>query len=214
MRVTVGDTGVGIPEAIITKIFDPFYTTKATGSGLGLATVFSIIEKHGGHISVSSEVGKGTMFSILLPASAASGSDNPAACVARTGADNGFSHLRFLVMDDEEYIRDMTSVMLESFGCEVAGARDGHEALSMLQEAAQKGVPYHGVLMDLTIPGKMGGREAVRALREKNAAVVAIAVSGYSDDPIIADPCRYGFNGSIAKPFMRETLAKELRRHF
>jgi CheY-like chemotaxis protein len=216
IRIKVRDTGIGIAEDSMPRIFDPFYTTKASGSGLGLATSYSIVKKHGGHIFASSEAGKGTVFHVLLPAKASIPAETTVTAGEAVNKPKGIDagSLRVLVMDDEKYMRDMLSEMLCSLGCEVTTATDGNEALNLIQEASAKGTPFNCALMDLTIPGKMGGREAIGQLRKTDTALIVIAISGYYEDDVMTAPNRYGFNGSITKPFKRAAIEKELNRHF
>lgn len=201
VEITVEDEGGGISEENLPKIFDPYFTTKPAGHGLGLATSYSIIRNHGGNIAVESKVGEGTAFNIFLPASSAPAGceNNPAQALPEIGG-------KILVMDDEESIRDVIKMMLEHSGCETVFARDGAEAIALYGEALKSGKPFDVVIMDLTIPGGMGGREALEKLLELDPDVHAIGSSGYSKDPVIADFRKYGFKAAIAKPFKIEEL--------
>jgi two-component system, cell cycle sensor histidine kinase and response regulator CckA len=203
VRLEVTDTGCGISEADQKRIFDPYFTTKSGGSGLGLASVHSIVTKHGGYIGVSSAVGIGTSFELLLPASDKKANHDESVPVpVAFGPENGFS---VLVMDDEEMIRDMTCDMIESLGYRVQSCRDGAEAIALYQAAREAGRPFSAVIMDLTIPGGMGGMEAARQLKAIDAEARLIVSSGYSTDPIMSGFDSFGFCATLMKPY---TLAE------
>ncbi|NLF39229.1 PAS domain S-box protein [bacterium] len=204
VHISVSDTGLGVPPEHLERIFDPYFTTKQKGSGLGLTTVFSIIKKHGGHIAVESCVGAGTTFHIHVPALPES--DTGAAISAPAPARVEAFHSRILVMDDEESIRAVVSLMLNKAGCRVQGVRDGGEAIAAFTAAKDAADPFDVVLLDLTIPGGMGGRETLAKLRELDPHVKAIVSSGYSNDPVLASYREYGFAGVVAKPFRQEDL--------
>jgi len=207
VKIAIVDSGIGIPKEHATKIFDPYFTTKEKGSGLGLATSYTIIKKHGGDIVVDSEQGRGTTFTIFLPASkqvAASADRASSMLVPGTG--------RVLIMDDEEVIRDAAGRVLQASGYEVESARDGSEAVELYRSARDAGKPFVVVILDLTVPGGMGGREALQMLLQIDPAVKAIVSSGYSHDPIMANFRDHGFLGVIAKPYrvreMSEVVSK------
>lgn len=195
------DEGHGIAREHLGKIFDPYFTTKQKGSGLGLATSYSIVRKHGGAITVESEVGKGTVFRILLPVSEKA--LVPVAAAVRTARPG---HGRILIMDDESFIRDVLGRLFTHFGYEVGYAKDGTEALAAYKTAADMDRPYHLVIMDLVIPGGMGGREAIQKLLEIDPDAKVIVSSGYSNDPIMANYKTYGFCEAVAKPYRNDEL--------
>lgn len=196
VKVMIKDHGIGIPEEHLARIFDPYFTTKQKGSGLGLATCYSIIKNHDGYITVESQLGGGTAFFIYLPASGQQFIKKGEYKMA-IGMGKG----RILVMDDEEDIRDITSRILKKIGYESAAASDGNEAIKMYQEAKESGKEFDAVIMDLTIPGGMGGKEAIKKLLEYDPKAKVIVASGYSNDPIMSDFKKFGFSGFIVKPY-------------
>ena len=210
VRFVFADEGCGIPAENLANIFDPYFTTKSSGTGLGLASVQSIINKHGGHISVSSAVGKGTAFEILLPASRKSAPGttvHPAETAART--DTG-AIASLLVMDDEEMIRDLAAAMLGELGYRVTTCKNGEEAVALYKAAFESGAPHSAVILDLTIPGGMGGEEAARAILAIDQHAQLIVSSGYSNDPIISGFRSYGFAAAVQKPYSVATIAEIL----
>lgn len=198
-RIRVDDEGCGIPQDALASIFDPFFTTKATGNGLGLATTWSIINRHGGHIDVESEVGRGTSFIISLP-EAKSRLLSPVKQV-ELSAEAGFEGYRVLVMDDEEYNRDFIRAQIISAGYDAAAVVNGDEAVTHHKNAIESGNPFKLLILDLTIPGAMGGMEAAKIIRRKDSDVMIVAMSGYTTSPAMSDPQSYGFTASLAKPF-------------
>ncbi len=207
VSLAVKDDGHGIPLHMLSKIFDPYFTTKPKGSGLGLATSYSIIKNHDGAITVQSDVGVGTTFRVYLPVS---GKKEVRTRQSRDKPIPGQG--RVLVMDDEKILRDFVGELLELLGYNVHFAADGSETISAYCRAREIGEPYDCVLMDLTIPGGMGGREAIQKLKEIDPCVRAIVSSGYSDDPVMADFKKYGFCGVVAKPYDAEQLSEVLHR--
>lgn len=203
IRITIRDQGVGIAKDHLLKLFDPYFTTKQEGSGLGLATTHSIIQKHGGHITVESQLGVGTTFHVYLPASDKIVSEKGAVKLIKGQG-------RILVMDDDETIRKLTGEMLTIIGYVCEFAKDGAETIQMVKEANEAEKPYDAVILDLTIPGKMGGNEAIKKLLEIDPELKAIVYSGYSNDPILANFKKYGFKGMMPKPFELQTLGKVL----
>ncbi len=210
VMLEVRDSGHGIPEEHLSRIFDPYFSTKQTGSGLGLATVHSIVRRHGGTVQVESALGTGSTFRVFLPASDVEPEVGPQREDRERGEDGrGF---RILVMDDEEMIRDVVVGALESMGHEAAEAADGQEAVKAYRRAMVEGRPFDLVILDLTVPAGMGGKEAVEELRKVDPDVKAIASSGYAADPVLAHPERYGFAAAIAKPYRLAELARVIER--
>ncbi len=208
IRISLQDQGSGIAEEDLPKIFDPYFTTKEKGSGLGLTTSYSIIKNHGGHIAIDSTVGRGTVFHLYLPASEKGElSKSVPEVEGKPRAGSG----RVLVMDDEEIIREIAMEILEYLGYRVDLCGDGTEAIKLYREALASRDPYAIVIMDLTVPGGMGGKETMKKLLEIDAAVKGIVSSGYSDDPILAHYTEYGFSGVISKPYMANELHEALR---
>ncbi|MCP4187791.1 MAG: PAS domain S-box protein, partial [Gammaproteobacteria bacterium] len=209
VKLSISDVGCGISVEDQKQIFDPYFTTKYTGSGLGLTTVHSIINKHGGHIDVKSEPDVGSTFTIYLPADSSlpqtietTSSD----VTDKTGTKTG----NILVMDDDEMILNLLKDMLETFGYSVDCAIDGTEVIEKYISAKKSGDPFDVVIMDLTIPGSMGGKEAMKELLTIDPKVKAVVSSGYSTDSIMANYKEYGFSGRLIKPFQMKELQKEL----
>lgn len=206
VAITVADSGVGIAPEHLAKIFDPYFTTKQHGSGLGLATVYSIVRKHQGHIEVQSQLGTGTTFRIWLPAAA-----QPPASIEDRAASSSPFPARVLFMDDEPTIRHMAGLFLERLAAHYELAADGAEALAKYRRAREAGQPFDVVIMDLTVPGGMGGKEAMEQLRVFDPDVRAIVSSGYSRDPVLANYRLHGFRGILPKPYGLEQLRRALR---
>jgi len=209
VKISIRDTGTGIAREDLGKIFDPYFTTKKElHSGLGLAVAYFVVKKHGGHIVVDSEPDVATTFSIYLPAAHDRSLTEPE--IGHAAARRGQG--RILVMDDEELVLDVLGKILGRFGYEADYAKDGMEAIEMYRTAMDSGRPFDAVIMDLTVTGGMGGREAIELLRLVDPDVRAIVSSGYSDDPVMADFRKYGFAGVIAKPFRADDLSGTLAR--
>jgi two-component system cell cycle sensor histidine kinase/response regulator CckA len=204
VEIGVEDRGAGIPRENFTRIFDPFFTTKENGTGLGLAAVHSIVQSHGGAVSFESRPGRGTTFRITLPVSAA---PEPEGREERTG---GPGRGRILVMDDDPTVRDVALSMLAHLGYKAAAARDGEEAIEAYRNSRESGAPFDAVIMDLSVPGGMGGKEAFGKIRELFADAVGIVSSGYSNDPVMSDFGKYGFAGVISKPYTLKELSHVL----
>ena len=206
VRIDVVDTGVGIPDASLDSIFDPFYTTKKGSSGLGLATAFSIVRSHGGAIVVHSEPDRGSKFTVYLPAS-----KEDRSAPRNQAEDSAFGQGRLLIMDDDEAVRSAAAELLETIGYEVDTAADGSEAIALYREAMRAEQPYHAVVLDLTVPAGIGGRETMARLLEIDPGVKAVVSSGYSTDPVMANYREHGFCGVAVKPYRLAELAKTLQ---
>ena len=207
VKISVEDQGIGIPEEHLSRIFDPYFSTKQKGSGLGLAITYSIIKRHNGHIAVESQLGIGTKFHFYVPAL-------PDQVIKRKEElrDNTTQRKgKILVMDDQEVIRDILSQMLTKIGYEIATASDGAEAIKLYIESKESGFPFDVVIMDLTIPGGMGGIETIKKLKEIDPNVKAIVSSGYSNDSVMSNLDEYGFKGVIAKPYRPQELREILQ---
>ena len=204
IKIEIKDSGIGIPAELLDKIFDPYFTTKDAGSGLGLSVTHSIVNRHGGHISVASEQPGGTIFTIYLPASTSTKIDTIDKVDIRRIHGKG----TIMVMDDEEMLRDIAQNMLTHLGYEVELVKDGNEAIQRYKELAATDNTIDLIIMDLTIPGGMGGEEAAREILTLNPKEKIIVASGYSNDPIMAHYKKYGFSYSIAKPFDLAELSK------
>lgn len=205
VKITVRDRGIGIPKDALHKIFDPFFTTKTKGAGLGLATSYSIVKRHGGFIEVQSDPEKGSSFTFFLPATSRLPHKND-----DSDAIEHFGTGSFLLMDDQKIIRLTTGKMIENLGYSVVLKEDGESAVEYFIKNHDK---IRGMIFDLTIPGGMGGLEAVSRIRKINSEVPVFVSSGYADDPAMADPQRYGFTASITKPFTKSELVRMLNKH-
>lgn len=207
IKLRFRDEGIGIPEKIIQQIFDPYFSTKKKGSGLGLASSYSIIKNHDGYIKVESEVNIGTIFTVYLPA-------DPTKNIKKSSE---FTELykgseNILVMDDEVAIREVTKKMLTSLGYMVSFAVNGEEAIQIYKKAIDSNNPFDVVILDLTIPGGLGGKDALNQLIKMNPNIKAIVSSGYSDDLVMANYLNYGFCERLTKPFDLKTLSEVLNR--
>lgn len=209
VKIIVKDQGIGISEKQLPKIFDPYFTTKQRGSGLGLASVYSIIKKHNGEVTVNSEIDSGTTFTLYLPASS-----KALIKKERKTEPKHRGKGRILIMDDQETILAMTGRMLEYMGYEAAFATDGAEAVFLYQKALQEGRGFDLVILDLTVPGGMGGAGTIPELLKIDPDVKAVVSSGYSNDPIMANFQDYGFCGVVPKPFTVADLASLLSKIF
>jgi signal transduction histidine kinase/CheY-like chemotaxis protein len=207
VRISIRDYGCGIPADVLPRIFDPYFTTKPSGSGLGLATAYAIIAKHSGNLSVESKIGNGTTFTIDLPASPEKPAPQ-APMVARLQAGTE----RLLVMDDEAALRKLLDAVLTKLGYEVETARDGAEAIALCETAKASGRGFDAVLLDLTVRGGMGGVEAAAKLKELDPSLKLIVSSGYSDAQVISDFRKYGFDDVIPKPWAIAQVGEIFRR--
>jgi len=208
LKISIKDEGTGIPERFFKKIFDPFFTTKQSGSGLGLAISWSIIKKHGGTIDVESNIGNGTTFHIYLPFTDQCSSLDE----ERHHPHNLKGCGKILIMDDDFIIREVTAKILIEAGYEVVKTESGEKALSVYKEHLENNIPICAVLLDLTVPGGMGGKETLDMIREIDTNVVAIATSGYSEDPVISNPKDFGFYDSIPKPYLKSPFLEVIRK--
>lgn len=205
----VSDQGVGIDPEHMERIFDPFFTTKSGGHGLGLAACFSIVRSHGGAITVESKVGEGTTFKVFLPSAAAAPSHSTAYSV---GSSTDLRSARVLIMDDEEEIRALCHMILSSRGIHTELASSGEEAVKAYIDSIERDQKFDLVLMDLTIPGGMGGCEAIQRLKQIDPEVCAIVSSGYSNDSVMSHFSDHGFSGVVSKPYRPEDLLREIER--
>jgi PAS domain S-box-containing protein len=212
VKFSFTDTGCGISVENQKNIFDPYFTTKASGNGLGLASVHSIISKHAGHIDVSSREGVGTTFVVLLPASDRQAEETKIELSVLPGRKH--THGPILVMDDEEVIRKLAAEMLLTLGYEVQTCSSGEQAITIYHAAMTAEVPFAAVIMDLTVPGGMGGKEAARRILELDPTAYLIVSSGYSNDPVMAGYTKFGFSATLAKPYNIIGLEKILTMMF
>jgi PAS domain S-box-containing protein len=208
VRISIRDSGTGIPAEHLPRIFDPFFTTKQQGSGLGLATSFSIVQQHGGAIRVESELEKGSTFHIYLPACDMREESEP---VAEPETFRGQG--RILVMDDEEMLRDTIGAVLRNQGYQAVAAADGAEALRLFDAGLGRGEEFAAVILDLTVPGGLGGKEVIAESRKRNPGLPIFVSSGYAEDPILSRPRDFGFTDSLKKPFTSQSLLALLARY-
>jgi CheY-like chemotaxis protein len=208
VKITFKDSGVGIPGEILPRIFDPFFTTKEKGHGLGLSTCYSIVNQHGGCIDVESETGKGSAFHVYLPAIKEA--------IVLSALESVSLHKgsgTILVMDDEEILRETIANILEFFGYTVVCRENGKNAIDFFSKDFKADRKIVAMIFDLTITGGMGGKEAVAEIRKIAPDIPVLVSSGYADDPVMAEPARYGFTDSICKPFTINELIEMLNRH-
>ncbi|PKL37420.1 MAG: hypothetical protein CVV44_13785 [Spirochaetae bacterium HGW-Spirochaetae-1] len=207
LRIAIKDQGMGINEHILPNIFDPFFTTREKGSGLGLSVTYSIVKRHGGYIDVESQAGKETVFTVYLPATSSMAEMTVS---EERNTNNGGG--RILVMDDDAMVLDVCRKMLRHLSYRVSTAVSGDEAIEKYRSALESGEPFDCVIMDLTIPGGMGGEKAIQKLKELDPRVRAIVSSGYSNDPVMSKYLDYGFLGVATKPFRLEDLESVISR--
>ncbi len=206
VRVTVRDHGTGILAEHLARIFDPYYTTKRRGSGLGLAVAQSVITRHGGVIAAESEMGRGSLFHVYLPADP----DLELEPALGDGMEQLAGTGRILLMDDEESVRRVTGMLLGDLGYRPETAADGEEALALFRQAMDQEEPFRAVICDLVVPGGMGGADTVKALKAMAPDTPVIAASGYTNDPVLSDFKSFGFDGGLAKPFSIGELGRSL----
>ncbi len=204
IKITIKDNGDGIPEHHIDKIFDPYFSTWKGGSGLGLAITHSIIKKHAGHIFVESQPSKGAVFTIYLPAS--KNKQSPEQPVKKVTLPRSNCKARILIMDDEQHILNLVEKMLGHLGHEAIMTKDGKEAIAVFKEHLQSDQPIDMIIMDLTIPGGMGGKDAIIDILKINPKAKVVVSSGYSNSPVMADYQKHGFKAAIAKPYKLSEL--------
>ena len=206
--ISVADHGIGISQEMLSRIFDPFFTTKTEGHGLGLAICHSIVCRHDGALNVQSEVGKGTTFSIYIPAC-----DGECAEKSKIDRTKHMGTGRILVMDDDESVRKAISIMLQLSGYSVESRGNGKDTIDLFDAEAKGGNPFAAVILDLTIPGGMGGKEVAEEIRKFDGNVPLFVASGYANDPVVAHPKEYGLTASISKPFEKAELMELLEGH-
>ncbi len=206
VKISVRDSGIGIPEHYLSRIFDPYFTTKQRGSGLGLATSYSIVRNHGGVIGAASRAGKGSTFTVFLPAATGPADEQPSPRPAARMARKG----NILFMDDEDIVTQVVKAMIDILGHDVVCAANGEEAIEKFKRARDEGRPFDVVILDLTVKGGMGGEQALGRLREIDSGIKAIVSSGYSDSPVVSDYRSYGFSAFLNKPYMIEALRDSL----
>ncbi|HQJ75260.1 MAG TPA: PAS domain S-box protein [Bacteroidota bacterium] len=205
--IQISDTGVGIEKELLNRIFDPYFTTKSTGNGLGLSVCYSIIKKHNGFIEVFSEVGKGTTFKIYLPAT-----DKEVQKEDQKMDEVTSGSARILVMDDEELIQSICKEILINMGHKVETVSSGEEAIKIFKERFDYKEKFDLVIMDLTIPGGLGGKDTLVEIKRIDPSIKAIVVSGYSNDPVMANYKEYGFDDMLTKPYKFEDLTITVNR--
>lgn len=210
VEIAIKDHGTGIPQSYHDRIFDQYFTTKEKGHGLGLATCLSIIKKHDGHITFESELGAGTTFHVYLPAAAEKAKEETEPTLVEQPVP--LAQGKILVMDDDEAIRSLLSALLEGAGYSVDLASDGAEAIRKYVRAKKSKRPFDAVIMDLTIPGGMGGKEAIRELLKIDPQVKTLVSSGYASDPLMRDFGKYGFKGTVTKPYKIGEMLKTLQK--
>lgn len=206
IKISIADTGVGMTPDVLQRVFDPFFTTRQKGNGLGLTTCYAIVQKHSGMIDVESAVGKGSTFHIILPASPRA-PDRDKITIPASHCGKG----RILIMDDEAFVRKLLRDLLNSMGYSVLETKNGEEAIKILGENTDP--PVDAAIFDLTIQGGMGGKDAIIQVRKQFPDMPVIVSSGYSEDPVMAHPQKYGFTDSLNKPFRKSELADLLTRH-
>ncbi len=207
VMVSIQDRGIGISRDHLDNIFDPYFSTKQKGSGLGLTIAYSIIDKHSGRLTVESKLGAGSVFSLYLPAARGKECLEPS---AEPPLQSGQG--KILVMDDEAIIRGVAANMLNYLGYDVTLASDGQEAVDIYRRAMETGSPFDAVILDLTVPGGMGGQDTIQTLKKLDSRVNAIVSSGYSNDPVISNHEKFGFKGIVTKPYRIQEMSEALNK--
>ncbi len=204
VKLSIADEGSGIAPEHLPHVFDPYFSTKPKNHGLGLATVHSIVKRHQGHVNVESRLGHGATFHVWLPvATGPVHEDSPA--VEKVMEPRASK--RVLFMDDEEIIRTVAGGILRHLGHDPVLVADGNDAVREFGAAMKAGRPFDAVVLDLTVPGGMGGTATLEQLKEIDPDVRAIVSSGYSSDPVLANFRQYGFAAVVPKPYQLEELA-------
>jgi two-component system cell cycle sensor histidine kinase/response regulator CckA len=206
IRISIIDSGIGIHPENLSKIFDPFFTTKEKGTGLGLSTVQSIVKNHHGFIHVESNPGIGTIFNVNLPACEQAIISTPERILERVWVRKA----RLLIMDDDESILDVLSIILSDMGHDIELARNGEEAIKSVSRQISQGKRFDLLIMDLTIKGGMGGKDAIAEILKIDPRTKAIVSSGYSNDPVMSDPGKYGFCDILQKPYTIQEIKEKL----
>ncbi|ABK98533.1 hybrid sensor histidine kinase/response regulator [Pelobacter propionicus] len=209
VKISVTDTGTGIPAHHMQQIFDPYFSTKENSIGLGLATCHSILKKHGGKIRAASTLGRGSTFLVSLPAA-----DQADEAPSPSAAEGSNTRRHILVMDDEEMIRELAEAILTEFGYSVECVESGAQAIELYAARKEENRPFSAVILDLTIPGGIGGRETMEKLRSLDPHVRAIVSSGYSDDPVVANFREHGFSAVLSKPYRPQEMGRVLQELF
>ena len=207
VTVSIKDQGVGISRDHLNNIFDPYFSTKQKGSGLGLTIAHSIVDKHNGRLTAESEQGVGSVFSLYLPAACGRDHQEPREEPLLQSGQG-----KILVMDDEAIIRDVATNMLTYLGYEATVAGDGKEAVDIYRRAMETGSPFDAVILDLTVPGGMGGQATIQLLMNLDSHVKAIVSSGYSNDPVISNHKKFGFKGMVTKPYRIQEMSEALSK--
>ena len=207
IKISIEDQGHGIAEEHLPKIFDPYFTTKAQASGLGITTAWSITKKHGGYLTVESKKGVGTRLDIYLPAST-----QPVKKEENVQKQVKTIKAKVLVMDDEELVREVAGNLFEHLGHEVKFAKDGREAITLYKRAKKTERPFDVLILDLTVPGAMGGKKALEKLLDFDPDVKAIVSTGYSNDPVLSNYKEIGFKGFVIKPYKIDQLSDTLKK--
>lgn len=202
--ISIKDQGLGIPDHNLDKIFDPYFTTRDDGNGLGLTTAFAIVQRHSGHITVESDLGIGTTIAIYLPASDGEADEEQQESIVHQGQG------KILVMDDEETIRISTKAALKHLGYQVDTASDGAEAIEKYKAALEASEPFDAAIMDLTVPGGLGAKETASEILSVHSTACLIVLSGYSHDPVVTEYEKFGFAAAVSKPYNIEELSTVL----
>lgn len=215
VKISIKDTGKGIPQSIIPKIFDPYFTTKQSGSGLGLSAVYSIIKQHGGSIDVQSEINKGTIFSIYLPAAKGIKKKEPEPVLPEQKAVNADEkRKRILVVDDEPQMTKLLENLLDFHGYTAVVANDPNSASRLYRKSHEQNICFDAIIIDLTLRGHKSGLELLKELKEFDTDIKAVVSSGYSQDAVMANYKEYGFCAALPKPYNMNTLAETLNKVF